>query len=201
MDIAAGEIARLDRLLRPDLRSVRAGEVRRAADQFRHDSRDRLKARFIRLPRGELWLFGKPFRLELRNRFGQCVRQCPCDCAIKFATLFGGKRHMGCTPLRVRRLASVSCCAPCVENSLRQFEGRIAPMEMRARCFDFGCTQGRTVSRRGTLLVRRAIADQRSASNQRWPVALFRGCYGASDLRHIVAVNAADSPACRLKAL
>ncbi len=182
---------------------VGAGQVRRAAEQFRQQRAEGVQAVLAGLAAGDGLALGGHVADEFAGLLGEVGGQLTGHTALE---LGGQRREFGfiggkaLVPL-VLGVGALLLGIPFGIDLGRDFEGAMAPAQRFAGQGDFGIAQGRAVGRFLALLVRRAETDDGLAADQRRPVALARGLDGHLDLVGVVAVDITDHlPAVSLEA-
>ena len=86
------------------------------------------------------------------------------------------------------------------DDILRHEKRLMRPSDIGTGCGDFISTQRRAMGLFRTLQIRRTLADQRAASNERRFAAFSCPCNGSGNRLRIMAVNGLRAPACGLEA-
>ena len=164
MDVAATEIARLDRGLALRSRQVRPGQVGRAADGEGQRRVDHLERHFAGLAGSELGLVGQKPRLVIGHR-GAERRGVLREMRAQVVGLRG--RIEPRLPVGMRPGPARGDPGPCGMNILGDLERRVVPAQPGAGGGDFFVAQRRAMHVMAALLVRCAKADHGAAGDHR----------------------------------
>src|SRR5437870_9286547 len=150
------------------MRIVRAGEVRRSAEQFGQGRDQALQGNLRCLARGNAFRF----RIDLldqclgarRPMCWQLIREAPFELGgeLGVGSLVGGEAGVPISFEERAELARV----PAIVGRLWNLEWRIGPSQRRARRADLLLAKRSTVNGLGSRLVGRAFTDDRLAADQ-----------------------------------
>src|SRR3569623_23798 len=172
VDVAAGECAALDRLLAPGMGQVRMRQVRRASDQFGDCSGDAVEHLLRGLPRRQFrTLSGKALAQFRRfDRIG--ARQGHGFALDEQRALFRRSSLIAVEPFEARDLPALPDHPPRLEDRDWHYEGLIVPAQCPARRRSLLGAERRAMRLLGTLTLRRTIAEDGAAGDQRWILGL-----------------------------
>ncbi|MCY1354613.1 hypothetical protein D9M69_409980 [compost metagenome] len=184
---------------------VGAGQVSRAAEEFRQQRTEGVQGVLAGLAAGDGFALGGHFGDIGVGLGGEVGRQLALDAALEFRGQLRVSGGIGGETLVPGRFAGSAggLGVPLGIDLGRDFEGRVGPAQGSAGQGDFVVTQRCAVALFLALLVRRAEADHGLAADQGRTVAgLARGLDGGPDLVGVMAVDVADHlPAVGFEAL
>ena len=200
MDIAAGIVAGLDDGGFLGLGIVRAGQVGGAADQFRQHRGQRVDHMLRGHAGGDLRLLFGGLLLEGLHRLVETAGQAPGQNALQLLAFLAAQLVHLLLPALAGGGTALADLAPGGQDVLGNLEGRMGPAQRRAGALDLLSAQRRAVGGSAALLLRRAIADDGLAGDQRRGVGLARLCDGGFDGGGVVAIHRLHVPAGSLEA-
>ena len=195
MDVVAGERVARDRRLRLGMRQVRMRQVGRAADRSGNCPGDAVEHLLRSLPRRELRTLGGKALAQFRRGLGIGVRQGNRLALDKQVALLGRRAFVAIEPGETLDLPALPDHPPCFQDRDRHHEGLIVPAERSPRRRGLLGAERRAMRLLGALTIRRAVADDGAAGDQRRSCALallgnrLRNRFG------IVPVDTAHRPA------
>ncbi len=167
VDVVAGERATRDRSLRLGVREVRMRQVRRAADQSGNCPGNAVEHLLRGLPRRQLRTLAGKALAQFRRGLGIGLRQGNGLALDEQLALRGRRAFVAVEPGKTLDLPALSDHPPCLEDRDRHHEGLIVPAERPARRRCLLGAERRAMRLLGALAVRRAIADDGAAGDQR----------------------------------
>ena len=173
MDEGAGIVGSRHRLHGLGARVVRAGEVGRAADHFRHRRGEHAERVFGCRARRDVLRLGGELFLGAAHRVGKRERQVAVDAARELAALLDRQRGEALVPGLVRGLRALAGGTPPIENVRGNFERRVRPAKLLARALDLVGAERRAVRGRLAGFRGRAEADGRLAGDHRRADRIF----------------------------
>ena len=186
------------------LGEIGSGQIRRAADQFRQQWRERVQGHLRSLARGHVRAVllqpGDIRRGLLRPVRGQLAGQAATELGGQFGVRGGVGIERGMPlPLALR---AGGARIPAITDGIGDLERGVVPTQLHTRRGDFVLAQRGAVAAFLTLLVGRAKTDHGARADQGGPLVLRGGCVQrAGDRVRVVAVDVADDiPAIGLKA-
>ena len=205
VQVIAGRVAAAEYLRILAIGVVRAGEIGRAAEQLGHPRTERIERLLRSLARRDarirLHCLRQVVAHNVAPRGGQVALHPPLVLSCKLRERCPVRREPF-APLCFARGALLTR-VPVAANVVRDHERLRRPIQLAACGRNLVCTQRRAVRGLGALLVRRAVADDGLATDQRRPLRLSRGRGDRGlDRSRIVAVDVADDvPAVGLETL
>ena len=159
------------------IRVVRAGQVRRAAEQLGQCGPERIQRLLRASGASRAPSPAPPARDSLRAALSPLLRQLAAHATLELGREFRELRLVSCErwPATGFELAPRSRASQPLRISSGITKRLVRPLELLARRGDFLCAERGAVRRFGALLVRRAVPDDRLAADQRRAVVLRLG--------------------------
>ncbi len=176
VDVVRGRIGGIDVLRALPDREIRAGEIRRTADELRQQRSERVERHLRRLARGHVRRVGLQLRhvgARLRGEIGRQLRR---HAALEFRRELGMYTFILCEQGVPRGLARGAFGAgiPAGVDVARHLERRMGPAELYACGGDLVLAERGAVAGFLALLGRGAVADDGLAADQRRLVRIER---------------------------
>src|SRR6185503_2576789 len=115
--------------------------------------------------------------------------------SVEFGTRLGSSCLQAGFPFHTRGRTALAGLAPGLQDFIGNDEGRVLPSQFDARGGDFLSAERRAVGARGSLLVGRAIANDRAAGDERRLLGMLGCVERLGNGLGIMAIDTNDSPA------